>query len=149
MFSWQHTGIYTTHQHVTIWDQEQLYISRLCQGHKLLGVPAQFYPWGQGNALYTYSTAIYSWLFKTQAVHSPLLLIQAPFLSLLFALKTGEVWGSKVSSREISYRFSSETWGWAPTRCHLVSLNKSQCWRTTKISTENHFFILHLEKQNR
>lgn len=109
---------------------------------KLMGMPVQFYPWGQGNA-------IYSWLLKTQAMHFPLLLTQAPFLSLLLVLKTEEVWDCKVSSREISYRFSSETWDWVPTRCHPVCPNKSQCWRTREFSTESHFFLLHREKQNR
>lgn len=85
-----------------------------CVRDKLLDLPVQLYPWGQGNTWCTNSTAIYSWLFKTQAMHSPLLLTQAPFVSLLLVLKTEEVVGCKDSSREISYRFSIQTWDWVP-----------------------------------
>jgi len=106
MFSQQHHGIYTTHQHVTAWDQEHPYILRLCQG-QVFGYASVVLSMRPRKFL-AYNTAIYSWLFKTQAVHPPLVLILGPILSPLLALKMEEVWGCKVSSSKVSSRLSSQ-----------------------------------------
>lgn len=136
MFCRQHPGTYTTHQHVATRDQEQPYISRPGQG-QVLGY-ARVLLSTRPRKLLAYSTAIYSWLFKTQAACSPLLLTPRSFFSPLLVLKMEEVWGCKVSSREVSSRLSSETQDWAPTCCHLAPpttphLDKPQHWRDQSV----------------
>lgn len=145
-FSQQHPGIYTTHQRVTTWDQEQLYTSRLCQGQVLVYASAVLSM--RLREFLAHSTAIYSWLFKTQALHFPLLFPLRPLLSPLFVLKMEEVWGCKVSSRR-----SSETQDWGPVAIShpqpCCTSTSHRAGGTKEFRSKNCFFTLHPEKRSR